>query len=195
MKRTFDQTIIRNISTIVKRACYSKNNTFGEGVWDNHIVSVMMYADALAVQYGADREVCALAALLHDYAGIYDYKYYAEHHIHSGKAARYLLSHFNYPTEKIDKVVDAIFTHRGSKTFTYNSIEGEVLANADALAHFFEYESLLTYASRQRRLSAQQSQQFVRAKIERSYRKMSPAVRQMVSQQYQLINNRLLIAS
>ncbi len=195
MKQVFNQQIIRNISAIVKRACYAENNVFGSGVWDNHIISVMMYADALAVQNGADREVCALAALLHDYAGIYDYKYYEDHHIHSGKAARYLLTYFNYPNDKIEKVVDAIFTHRGSKTFTYNSIEGEVLANADALAHFFEYESLLTYASKQRQLSPQQSQQFVRAKIERSYRKMSPAVRQMVSQQYQLINNSLLIAS
>ncbi len=193
--KAFNQKLIKQIGDIVKRACYSENNAFGAGVWDNHIVSVMMYADALAVNYGADREVCALAALLHDYAGIYDYKYYADHHIHGAKAARYLLAHFNYPAAKIEMVADAILTHRATKKYQYNSIEGEILANADAMAHFFEYQSLVDYATEQRKLSPLQSNQFVRAKIERSYLKMSPAVRKMVMAQYQLIDNRLRLAS
>ncbi len=189
-----NNTLINSIAKIVEKACKSKNNVFGEGVWENHILEVVKYADALAIERGADREICVLAALLHDYAGIYDYKYYKKHHIHGMKAAEILLSQYDYPQDKINAVKAAIYSHRASVKVPYSSKEAECVADADAMAHIHRYDTLVVYAHDRRKLSWLQSRRFVSEKIERSFNKMSDYAKEMFFNQYLQIVNQLKAA-
>lgn len=190
-----NNAIINQVATIVENACYNDNNKFGTGIWHDHILIVLKYVDALAIELGADREICALAALLHDYAGIYNYKYYQKHHIHSAKAAQVLLEQLNYPKSKIEQVKDAIYTHRGSQLMHFNSIEAECLANADAIAHIEGYQSLLNYAHDIKHLNWQHSRQFVLDKINRSWQKMTARIKALFDDRYDSIVNQLKLAS
>ena len=49
--------------------------------------SIVQNAEILADKYNADKEVCIIAAWLHDIASITDYDLYEEHHIHGAKIA------------------------------------------------------------------------------------------------------------
>jgi uncharacterized protein len=183
--------IINQVAYLVEKACYKKSNPFGESIWQNHILEVVKYADALAIAHGADREICILASLLHDYAGIIDEKYYHQHHLYGMKAAGKLLKALGYDAQKTNQVKEAIKTHRGSLTLPPESIEAICVANADAMAHISQYSSLVTYAHDIRALNWTQSREFVLNKINRSWAKMSGNVKALFEPQYLSIVSQL----
>lgn len=187
--------IINQISEYVENACQQPSNCFGKALWDNHILEVVKYAEVLALQSGAQRDVVVLAALLHDIAGILDESLYAEHHIHSMGLAEEILKRYDYPSERIAMVTACIYTHRGSRKLPPKSIEARCVANADAMAHISRVDSLLVYAHNERGLNDQQSQQFVYDKINRSWKKMHGSIRKLFEAHYQRALLQLKVAA
>lgn len=178
------ESIINQISSLVESACYQPENTFGFGIWDNHILEVVKFTEILAMQSGAERDIAILAALLHDYAGIIDSTLYEDHHLHGAKLAKAILVGMGYPEERAIRVSEAILTHRGSRKMPPKSLEARIVANADALAHIYRWETLVTYAQVQRGLSLTQSQEFVGAKLARSWAKMHVSVKRLFESYY-----------
>lgn len=168
----------------VERVCAAPENAFGYGIWTHHIVSVERYSLELAEVLGAHREVVALAALLHDYAGIRDAALASEHHRHGALEAERVLRPLGYPEAVISAVQHCILTHRASQDLKPETLEAVCLASADAMAHIAQVPSLLHLAYVKRGLSVDEGAAWVRGKLERSYHKLCPEAREIIESRY-----------
>jgi HD superfamily phosphodiesterase len=186
-------SLISNIETIVEKACRSKKNTFGYSAWTHHIAKVVTFSKQLADMMHADSEVVELAALLHDYASIINKDFYQDHHVHGAHLAQQLLEKYNYPQEKIEQIEHCILSHRASKNIKRETIEAEIIASADAMAHFTNIPSLFSLAYTVKGLETEEGKVFVMEKLERSWKKLLPEAKEIIKPQYRaakmLFNN------
>jgi uncharacterized protein len=180
------------IEKIVKDACFSSTNKFGESIWQYHILPVKKHGILLANELSADKEIVELACLLHDYSSIKDYNLYPEHHIHSAKLASQLLLQYNYPASKIDLVCDCILEHRNSVEVPQSSIESICVASADAMSHITEALSLLYLAYSTKKLDIESGRLFLKNKLEKSWKKICPLGQKIIKEQYDAISLVLL---
>lgn len=164
--------IIEYLQKEIKRRCELPGNFFGMGCF-YHIRAVADNAAILAKQFGADEEVVVIAAWLHDVASITDYNLYEEHHIHGAKMAKEILEKFDYDKEKINQVQLCVLNHRGSISGERLSLEEMCVADADAISHFDNVPSLLYLAYVKRNLDIDEGKEYVKAKLIRSYEKLS----------------------
>ena len=166
------EDIINYLKNEIKNRAENENNKFGIGVL-YHIQAVVKNAEILANKYNADKEVCIIAAWLHDIASITDYDLYEEHHIHGAKIADEILRNFKYDKNKIELVKKCILNHRGSLDNKRLSKEEQIIADADAISHFDSVPSLLYLAYKQKNMSIEEGKEFVKSKLERSFNKLS----------------------
>lgn len=164
--------IINYLKKEVKNRAENENNKFGIGAL-YHIEAVVKNSEILANKYNADKEVCIIAAWLHDIASITDYKLYQEHHIHGTKIASEILKEFKYDDDKIELVKACILNHRGSIDNKRISKEEQIIADADAISHFDSIPSLLYLAYKEKNMNIEDGKNFVKSKLERSFRKLS----------------------
>ena len=179
------ETIKNKIEQIVEQACAADTNIFGYDIWTHHILMVVENTKRLAPHFGADPEIVEFAALLHDYASIKDKALYEHHHIHSPIEAEKLLRRFGYPEEKTEAVKYAIATHRASVIVEHRSAEGECLANADAMSHIEQVPSLLYLAYIHHGMEIDEGKTWVKAKLQRSWRKLREDVQDLVRDTYE----------
>jgi uncharacterized protein len=134
---------------------------------------------------GADAEIVEIAALLHDYASIKDYSLYEDHHVHGAREAEALLRRLSYPEEKIDQVKYCIYCHRGSVLMDKATKEAICVSDADAMSHFAAIPSLYYLAFTKQGMDVDAANQWLAAKLERSWQKLSPAGKTIVKDQYE----------
>ncbi|MBD3191608.1 MAG: HD domain-containing protein [Candidatus Heimdallarchaeota archaeon] len=180
-----DLGIINKIRKIVKIACLSKRNSFGEHVWDTHILKVVRYAKMLGEQLEADLEILEIAGLLHDYASILNKENYEDHHIIGADLAGNILSQLGYSQEKIEQVQHCILTHRGSQELPRKTLEAKILANADALAHFDTIPALLWVEFITKESDLKEGIDQVKNKLQRSWDKLNPEAQKLITDKYQ----------
>ncbi len=164
--------IVKYLKEEIKNRAENENNKFGIGVL-YHIEAVVRNAEILADKYNADKEICIIAAWLHDIASITDYRLYEEHHIHGAKIASEILRKFEYDENKIELVKACILNHRGSIDNKRLSKEEKVIADADAISHFDSIPSLLYLAYKERNMNIEEGKDFVKNKLKRSFKKLS----------------------
>lgn len=104
-----------------------------ENDWQYHIKPVMYFCEKLANLYNVDPDLAKLGGLLHDIGRIRHGS--KDHHITGIKEAKKILKNLNCPPKIIDKIIKTIRTHRGHKDDMPKDILGEIVMNADALAH------------------------------------------------------------
>ena len=179
--------MIEEIEKIVENACKKKENVFGYGAWIYHISSVIKYSKLLAKKLNADTEIVVISALLHDYTSVLGKGDFKEHHITGAKEAEKLLKKFNYPKEKIEKVKHCILTHRGSTNLKRETIEAEIVASADAMAHFDNVAPLFHMVYAERKMEIDKGKEWLMAKFKRSWNKLLPEARDMVKDKYEAI--------
>ena len=188
MKSATYQEIYQALQTEVYNRCILPSNKFGIGCY-YHIEAVVRNTELLAEQYHADKETVMIAAWLHDIASVTDYSLYEDHHIHGAEIAQALLTQLQYDASKIPLILDCIRNHRGSVPGTKITAEELCVADADAISHFDSVPSLLYLAYAERRMSISEGVDFVRGKLERSYRKLSPAGKEFYHDKYQNVMN------
>lgn len=186
-------TIEEKIYNEVKSRCEKPTNAYGIGAWDHHIKIVYELAKKHASEYGADIEIVALAALLHDVASVTDKSFTEEHHIYGADIAEKLLRKEKYPDDKIELIKKCILNHRGSRLVDKTSPEEICIADSDAMAHFYSVPSLLSMVYVQKGLSIDDGCKFVMDKLERSYNKMSDKGKKLVEVQYESAKNILKV--
>ncbi len=169
----------------VESKCKSPDNKFGYGSWSYHMVSVIDYAVELADILKADKEIVEIAAILHDYASVYDYELYEDHHIHGARLAEELLRVHNVDQSKIDHIKACIYEHRGSKLYKPSTIESICVTSADAIAHIVNVPSLLHLAYSTRGLDIEEGKVWVKAKLNRSWNKLCPEAKELVAKKYE----------
>lgn len=177
--------MLDKIARTVEAACAGDTNMFGYGIWTHHISQVAEHGKRLAPLFCADPEIVQIAALLHDYASVKDPALYAEHHLHGPIEAERLLQRLNYPQERIEAVKHCIAAHRASVAVQRHSAEAECLANADALTHIENVPSLLHLAFVGHGMDIDEGAQWVRAKLKRSWHKLSPQVQTLAHDRYE----------
>lgn len=185
--RLRQESVITYISELVEDACKQDTNIFGYGIWTHHLISVLRYGTQLAEQLGADVEIVQLAALLHDYAGIKHEEWISEHHIHGARLAGDILRDVDFPPAKIEAVQHCIVSHRGSKNISRETLEANILASADAMAHFAHVPSLLHLAYVRREMGVEEGTQWLLGKLERSWNKLMPEAQAMIHKRYNAI--------
>lgn len=166
------EDILRDLEQEIYNRCQKESNKFGIGCY-YHIAAVVKNAEILADKYGADKEVVMIAAWLHDIASITDYSLYELHHVHGAKMAFDILKKYDYDSEKINLVQECIRNHRGSIGLTKNTLEELCVADADAISHFDSVPSLLYLAYVQKEMGIEEGKEFVKAKLTRSFQKLS----------------------
>ena len=177
--------MIREIERIVEEACARDSNIFGYSIWTHHITQVVKHGKRLARLFDADPEIVEIAALLHDFASVKDRTLYEDHHVHGPIEAERILKRFAYPQAKIEAVKHCIAAHWGSVPSERRSAEAECLANADAVTHLEQVPSLLHLAFVQHSMGIDEGTRWVKAKLERSWKKLSPQVQALMSEKYE----------
>lgn len=177
-------TIEERMYNEVKNRCEQPTNAYGIGAWDHHIKIVYELAKKYASEYGADLEIVAIAALLHDIASVTDISFTEEHHIIGADIAERLLLAENYPKEKIELIKKCILNHRGSRLAYKTTPEEICIADSDAMAHFYSIPSLLSMVYKEKGMSIDDGSKFVMDKLDRSYNKMSKKGKKLVKKQY-----------
>jgi putative nucleotidyltransferase with HDIG domain len=107
----------------------------GNWMWHNHTQWVASKAKALAVKYGADTEKAYCAALLHD---IGDSKYergHADFDAWSNEKGKEILVKAEFSKGEVSEILEAIRTHSCRPGNLPATLEGRVLATADAMWH------------------------------------------------------------
>jgi uncharacterized protein len=100
----------------------------------DHVLRVYAMAERLAVAEGADLEVVRAAALLHDAVGAEPENHQrSNHHYASADFARQILGAEGWPEARIAAVEHCIRAHRYRSTEAPQTLEAEVLFDADKL--------------------------------------------------------------
>lgn len=185
MKEYSYKNIRKTIENLVKKECKKHSNIYGYDAWSHHIAFVVKFSKMLAKKLKADREIVELAALLHDFGSIKgDYE---NHHISGTKEAEKILKRLNYPQDKIKKIKHCIYAHRASKSIKRNSVEAECVASADAMSHFKDISSLFSLVFVKYKMNIDEGTEYLKGKIERSWKKLNPEAKKIVENQYKAI--------
>lgn len=130
-----------NIIEVIKKELLTLNQKYIDEAednydfWNNHIKFVVDEAIKLAKSNNGDLEIVELGALLHDIALVAKVGTKADHHINGANLAKELLLKYDYPEDKLNRVIGCILNHSSSKNAT--NIEELCVADADIIAHFY----------------------------------------------------------
>jgi uncharacterized protein len=176
--------IVEEIRKYVENECRKDVNIFGMNAYEGHFVSVVKYAKILAKETGADMEIVELSAWLHDIGSIIlgDSD---NHHIVGSEHAEKILKEYTYPQDRIERIKHCILAHRGSKDVPRETIEAECVADADALSHFDNINSLFYLTLVARKLEPTDAKIFVREKLKRSWNKVTPRAKELIRPKYE----------
>lgn len=109
---------------------------WADWLYKNHVKVVADYADQLSDRFNADQQVSRAGALLHDIADAKISRFDANHELLSLEIAESLLRKSGYDENAIQLLVrDALPLHSCHDGNSPKSLEGKILATADALAH------------------------------------------------------------
>ncbi len=156
--------------------------------WMIHLESVASNSMELADKFGADKEVVFLASWLHDIGTIVTGKK-ENHHIIGTEIAKRKLREMGYPEDKISKVKRCIFSHRASQNIKRETIEAQILADADSMAHFENIEDLvkadLVLGGT---VNKDEANKNIKAKLIRDWERLSPEGKIFAKGKYTNIN-------
>lgn len=152
--------------------------------WKGHVESVVKHSKNLSKEYGADKEVCEIAAWLHDIDKIKGGK--EGHHIRGAKEAEIILKKLDYPDDKIKKVCYCILTHSSDNTYPPKTLEAKIVASADSLAHFDNFLSIMQFCFK-KEYGIDKIKEKILKKANQSYDKMMPKVKKLAKPKYDAI--------
>ncbi len=121
---------------------------YGDGDYKYHILPVVKNALLLAKKLNANAEVVETAAYLHDIGRATKRERFVkenEHDITGAEETKKILKDSGYGEEFIQKVAHCVLAHRGRKCPKPESLEAEIIACADAMAHFDTFLYLFTF--------------------------------------------------
>ncbi len=162
--------IVQQIRDFVENECKKPTSKYGYEPFVSHFVPVAKYAEELAKELKADKEVVILAAWLHDIGSIVESR--GEHHATGAKIAEEKLKELNYPAEKIELIKKCILNHRGSRWDNRESIEEKIIAEADAISTFDSIAGLFKAALVYEGKTQDEARKSVRQKLENKWNQL-----------------------
>lgn len=124
------------VAQLVKEAYEGSQEWFGQWMWKNHVPVVAKKSQELAERFGANSNLAVAGALLHDFGDAFVHRNSEEHNKISKDKSRQILEKAGYSSEEIEEVLEIIIApHSCRNDFLPTTLEGKILATADALAH------------------------------------------------------------
>lgn len=114
-------------------------DSYTEEDYKYHILPVVKNALLLAKKLNADLEVVEIASYLHDIGRATKKEQFVkrnEHNITGAEETKKILKELGYDEEFIKKVEHCVLAHRGRTGPNPETLEAEIIACADAMAHF-----------------------------------------------------------
>ena len=159
--------IIEEIKNFVESECRKPSSKYGYEPFLYHFTPTVKYAEELANELGGDKEVILIAAWLHDIGSIMNSR--EDHQITGAKIAEEKLRELNYPTEKIELVKKCILNHRGSQNNLRESLEEQIVVEADVMSNFDNIAGIFKAAFFYENKTQEEAKQSVRQKLENKY--------------------------
>lgn len=174
---------IAKVKRFVKSECQKPTSKYGYEPYPYHFIPVVKYSLELADKLRGDREVVEIAAWLHDIGSIIHGR--ANHHITGAKIATNLLQKLQYPPEKIELVRRCIIHHRGSQRLKNETIEEQILADADAMSAYDNLPGIFKAAFVYEGLDQGEAKKSVRQKLANKWRQLNfPDSKKLVRPKY-----------
>ena len=180
--------IIENVKNEMIKICEENKKKSNFDHWNNHIRIVYERGHELAIERNADIEIVDLSTILHDVARVKGVGPIEEHNIYGAEVAEEILKKYNYPEEKIERVKRCIYNHIDNPK---ESVEEEIVGDADALSHFDDLSTLYYLAFRMLKLDFDQAKDFIKKKLEFDYNKLSKYGKNKYKERYENIVNTL----
>jgi len=144
---------------------------WADWLFQNHIFVVSDYAEKLATQFEASKDLVVASSILHDIADAVMARENPKHEEESNKIAEEFLKKCDFNEEEIEIIVyDAIRFHGCKNGETPKTLVGKVMASADAVAHlkskFYDY----ALETLQKNESMEEIRDWALPKIERDYK-------------------------
>ena len=184
--------MLEEVRSLVKKASVEQDKIY-QADWKYHISLVVKYSKLLAERTGADVKLAELGALLHDIGRI---RFGPENHeITGANEAEKILKELNCPKETIAEIRHCVESHRGSGTARPRTKVAQIIANADAMAHFDAIPFLLQVALKNENGDLEKAVSWLHDKIERDWNKKLtlPEAKEMMKEKYEAI--RLLLGA
>lgn len=162
--------IVDEVKAFVEEECKKPSSRYGYEPFLFHFIPMTEYAGKLADELGGDKEVVLIAAWLHDIGSIVHGR--KDHHITGAKIAEEKLKELQYPAEKIELVKKCILNHRGSQQNGRDSIEEQIIAEADAISNFDNIAGIFKAAFLYEDQTQGEAKDSVRQKLERKWEQL-----------------------
>lgn len=164
---------------------YKNNSIDNYDFWNEHVKYVHEEAIELANRYNADLEIVSLGALLHDIALIKKVGTREKHHVNGKIIAQEILNNYNYPKDKMERVLGCVYNHRSSKNAT--NTEELCVADADILAHFDNIPMLFNSAFNRNNIELSEVRNWMKECFEKDYNDLSDRTKKRFKERYELI--------
>ena len=178
-----DKILIEKVRQFVEGECMKPGAKYGHEAYRFHFVPVVNYSRILAEAVGADLEIIELAAWLHDIGSIVCGR--ENHHVTSCEIAERKLREFGCGEDLIGRVKHCIFAHRGSQNIFRESVEAEILAEADSMSHFDDIGGLFKAAYVVEGMSHDEARESVRSKLINSFAKLSEDAKKVIKPKFE----------
>lgn len=156
--------------------------------WKYHIEQVVKHSLVLAEKLDADRDICEIAAWLHDIIKLEEGLDAPRHHIKGADRAVEILKEYHADPNLIEKVRHCIISHSCKEGYMPESKEAKILASADAMSHhdcFIQF-NYLVYSIWG--LPQEDGRAWLIKKYKKSWKKMIPEARELVQEKRDAIN-------
>lgn len=187
------KNIVESVKEILLKYTKESFERDGYDFWNNHIKYVFKHSHDMAIKRGADIEVCELAALLHDIAMAADFGPREDHANYGAQMAHSILTELNYPKDKMELVEKCVLHHRHSWAKPRETMEEQILADADVIAHLDSIPSLFSLAYNKIGLPMEEGRDFVKRKLLGDYDKLSPEGKKELQERFDTIMNILFV--
>ncbi|MDR0929965.1 MAG: HDIG domain-containing protein [Oscillospiraceae bacterium] len=180
-------SIIESVRNILLDYCAKHKAHTGYDYWRDHIKVVVKHALALADQYGADKEIVELGALLHDISMPAEYGARSEHYLYSAEMTEKILIELDYPRERLEHVKACVFNHAGRNAPLRCTIEEHCVADGDGLAHFDRIPSLFSLAYSLHKMELEEGRAYVKRRLTDDYNELSEPTKKAFESKYKTI--------
>jgi len=121
---------------LVEESYAQSQQPFAQWMWKNHVPIVTQHAERLSKKYGANLDLSIAGALLHDFGDVFVHRHSTKHEEVSKAESVKLLKQSDYSDNEIHEVLEKVIApHSCKEGLLPTTLEGKVLATADALAH------------------------------------------------------------
>lgn len=162
--------IVEKVKNFVEEECKKPTSHYGYEPFEYHFEPMVRYARQLARKFGRDEELIELAAWLHDIGSIMHGR--KDHHKTGAKIAEEKLRELGYSKEKIEVIGKCILNHRGSEHGERESVEEQIIAEADAMSNFDNISGIFKAAFVYENKNQGEAKKSVKDKLERKWQQL-----------------------